>query len=257
MRHQIEKLQNVISRHPGLTVAFSGGADSTLVLKVAHDVHGDEVTALHLHSPLHRTEELEHARATANDIGVRFLDIYLDPLDWPQFVKNPLNRCYLCKQKVYSEFLRLIEEQKLPPLADGTNADDLNDDRPGLRALRELKVITPLAEAGLSKSQVRGMSRFLGCSTWDRPSGSCLATRIRHGMEITRQHLGMIAECENWLETKGFTGVRVRVFDNILLLELRRQQTRSYFLHEIDQYFRQFVQQFGFQKIYLDTDGRE
>ncbi|MDW7772044.1 MAG: ATP-dependent sacrificial sulfur transferase LarE [Desulfobulbaceae bacterium] len=216
IREKERHLNRLLEKCDRAAVAFSGGADSSLLLSCAIKVLGpDKVIAFTFRSCLQKRHELDRVGdwLADHDLSglVTHLFVDIDPLSWEEFTVNPVDRCYICKSRVYHLFLDRAAEFGMTCLIDGTNADDMLSDRPGLRALRELGIGTPLADAGLSKEDVRMLSRETGLNTWNRPSSSCLATRIPAGMEITGQRIDLVARAEMILEEMGFIGCRVRL----------------------------------------------
>lgn len=211
LRHKYLALQEIIGRCGKVAVAFSGGVDSTLLTKAAFDVIGPALLVLFADSDLLAPTEAQGVEALARHIGCRVTTITVYPLLDPEFVANPPTRCYLCKSAIYRKFLAVSREHGCAALLDGTNLDDLQADRPGLLALRELDVQTPLVAAGLGKREIRILSRELGLPTWDKPSASCLATRIPTHTPITRARLGVVGQGEEYLRGLGFAGCRLRL----------------------------------------------
>lgn len=205
---------------PPVAVAFSGGVDSSLLMAAALAVQGEQVLVLHARSPLQAAGECEKALTLAADLQCRPEIVDLDPYAWPEFVANPRDRCYHCKKRIYARFLDRAREQGRAVLLDGTNADDLKTDRPGLRALEEMDVHTPLAQVGLSKKEVRSLACKQGLPNWDKPSASCLATRIMTGQAITPERIAVVAAGEKFLAGLGFSGCRFRHFGHKCLLEV-------------------------------------
>lgn len=203
------RLLAVLADHPGW-VAFSGGVDSTLVLKAAGEVRSSSLVALYADSPLQAEVDRENAAQMAARLAVPLQVVSCDPLSRPDFVGNSPERCYLCKQAIFSQFQHLLPSGMV--LLDGTNADDLGADRPGQRAVVELGVVSPLVLAGLNKAAVRRLSRWLALPNWNRPAASCLATRIPPGMAITGERLRHIEDCERLVRRCGnFAHLRVRL----------------------------------------------
>lgn len=205
-----ERLLAVVSENPGW-VAFSGGVDSTLVLKAACDAKSFPVAALFADSPLQGMIDRDNVRKLVELLGCELVVLPFDPLSWPHFTANLPDRCYLCKKAVFGQF-RLL----LPPgleLLDGTNHDDLGEDRPGQLAVAELGVISPLALSGIAKAEIRQLAKWLGLPNWNRPSASCLATRIPEGVVITLKNLHFVEELESIVRRhiKGHIRVRVAV----------------------------------------------
>ena len=253
-----KKLEAIISRESRAAVACSGGVDSTLLLKMVHDVLGHENTiAVFAETPLLPPGEIEAAREIINLVGSRLLTLSLNPLVWPEFIENPRERCYLCKKKIYRSFLDKLGEIHFSILMDGTNLDDLSDFRPGLKALQELNVKTPLADAGFSKNEVRQLSRELDLPNWDKHSSSCLATRIATGQQINEEKLERIKQCENFLQTLDFWGCRVRLADDFAFIELldediirlAERETRFAVLKKFND--------FNIKKVFIDVCGRK
>ncbi len=219
LKQKIEKLHRILAGYKNsgrVGVAFSGGADSSFLLRSTLDVLGREnVIVLHGRSVLQKRSEQEGAANWLERHGygaeVEQLIVEQNPLAQKNFVSNPQDRCYLCKSHLYQTFLKELSQQNLSLLLDGTNRDDLEADRPGYRAIRELAIKTPLAAAGLSKKEIRKASRSLGLDTWDLPSNSCLATRIPHGLQITAQRLGLVRDCEQVLARLGLKDCRVHL----------------------------------------------
>jgi uncharacterized protein len=221
METKLGRLRKSIRSLGSVAVAFSGGSDSALVARVAHDELGTNAVAVTIDSPLYPSSELAGARKTARKIGIRHFVVRVDPLSEDAFVSNPANRCYLCKLGDLRQVTRVARENGLKMVVDGSNADDGADYRPGLKAKEELGVRSPLAEAGLGKREVRELSRALKLPTATKSSSPCLASRIPYGEEITKEKLGMIEEAEEFLRAKGFDGVRVRMHGGMARIEVQ------------------------------------
>ncbi len=253
-----KNLEAVIGRAGRAAVACSGGVDSTLVLKIAHDVLGPENTiAVFADTPMLPSGESEAVREVVNYIGSRLLTVSLDPFAWPGFIKNPPERCYLCKKKIYQNFQERLVEDNFDILMDGTNLEDLSDFRPGLKALEELEIRTPLADAGLIKKEIRQLSRELGLPNWDRHSASCLATRIATGQPISLEKLILIERCENLLQDMGFMGCRVRLSGDSAVIELLEKDMEYFIRHATRKSVFKKINDFGLNKVSLSTSGRK
>lgn len=203
-----EQLLTVVADNPGW-VAFSGGVDSTLLLRALVEVHPVHSVALFADSLLQSQNDRENVRSIADQLGAQLRVVSISPMLWPDFRANLRNRCYLCKSSVYRRFKALLPQRNL--LLDGTNLDDLKACRPGQRAIEELGVVSPLALVGLTKTEIREVARRLGLPNWNRPSASCLATRIPEGFAILPELLRHIEEGEQLIRAQGFGHVRMRL----------------------------------------------
>ena len=207
---KLEKLASILRGYGSVLVAFSGGVDSSFLLKVAFDTLGERAVAFTEASPLHQSWELIEARELAVQLRVRHIVLEADELDNPEFAANPVNRCYLCKQVIYGGAISIAAELGLAVIADGSNLDDLQDYRPGRKALEEMNIKSPLLEAGFTKDEIRLASRNFGLPTWNRQPLACLASRFPYGTTITTQNLKQVESCETFLRSEGFSTFRVR-----------------------------------------------
>lgn len=216
-------LKEFFSAHPKAALAFSGGVDSAYLLYAAK-AYGCDVHAYYVHAAFQPAFELRDAKRLAEEVGVAMTVLDADILSHPQVAANPADRCYHCKRALFSRLWEAARADGCPLLLDGTNASDDADDRPGMRALRELEVRSPLRECGLTKAEVRRRSKEAGLFTWNKPAYACLATRIPTGEAITSDALQRVEEAENTLFALGFTDFRVRVYHNGALLQFPEAQ---------------------------------
>jgi uncharacterized protein len=252
---KLARLTEVVRGYGSLLVAFSGGVDSSFLLKVALDTLGERVVAFTEASPLHQSWELAEARALAAQLGVRHVVVEADELENPDFTANPVNRCYLCKQTIYGGAKRIAAELGLAEIADGSNVDDQSDYRPGRQALLEMNIRSPLLAAGFTKAEIRAASRALGLPTWDRQPLACLASRFPYGTEITPQRLRQVEACETFLRAKGFTTFRVRYHGEIARIEVAPADLGRLLATPLREEISAHFRTAGFTYITLDLDG--
>ena len=215
-----KKLAILLEKCMPLAIAFSGGVDSTYLLHEAVKAGKEKVTALIMKTPSVPERELDEAVTFCKSRGISFFVLPADPFSAAGFRENGRDRCYICKHFLFSALLEKAKEEGIPFVADGTNADDTKEFRPGLRALKELDIRSPLAEAGLTKKEIRVLSEKEGLPTWNKPSFSCLATRFPYGEELTVEKLRRTEAAENLLAELGFTQRRVRVHGNLARIEV-------------------------------------
>ena len=249
------RLQYILKDMGRVLVAFSGGVDSTLVLKAAHDALGRDASAVTASSVIHPAWETREARDIARAIGVPLRVLRVEPLDDHAFAENPPDRCYHCKNKIFSRFLAIARSRGIPWVLDGSNADDAGDFRPGMKALSELGIRSPLKEAGLIKAEVRRLSRFLGLPTADKPALACLASRFPYGMEIDRENLRRVGRAEDLLRELGFGQVRVRHHGTVARLEVEPAQIARLMKPSVRAEVSRGLKKLGYAYVALDLDG--
>ncbi len=213
--NKLKKLRSIIRNAGSLLIAFSGGVDSTFLLKVASEVlPRDKLLAVTADSATYPAEELLSAKCSVKRLGVRHKIVKTKELKDSRFSANPVNRCYFCKSELFLRLKKLAKEEKLNFVADASNTSDKFDFRPGARAKTELKIRSPLAEAGLAKRDIRMLSKKIGLDTWDKPALACLASRVHYGIKIDQRLLNKINQAENLIRRDGFRQVRVRHYNN-------------------------------------------
>jgi uncharacterized protein len=210
-------------------VAYSGGVDSTLLAFTGRAVLGDDCLAVLAVSDTYPSSEVDAAVHTAEELGLRILQVDTHEMTDPRFRENPPDRCYYCKLELFGLLRAVADSRGLRYLADGTNADDLSDHRPGRRAAQEYRVVSPLQDAGMSKADVREVSRMLGLPTWDKPSMACLASRFPYGQEISEDALGRVARAEDALRDLGLRQFRVRSHGDVARLEVEPDEMERAF----------------------------
>ncbi len=254
INRKYEKLQRVIKDLGRAAVAFSGGVDSSFLCKVAHDVLGDEAIAVTVVSPMLPESELKGATELAASIGIRHVLVEDNEIE-EEVAENPIDRCYYCKRVEFSTIQRAAAEHGIEHVLDGSNKDDLLDYRPGLKALEELAVVSPLREAGLTKNEIRELSRRLGLKTWDKPAFACLASRIPYGERITEKKLSKVEKAEDYLREAGFRQFRVRSHRDIARIELAPEEREKLFDTEKMDRISAALKSFGFLYVCVELEG--
>ena len=256
IEEKYKRLREIFQPMGKVLVAYSGGVDSSLLLKVARDVLGEEnvlaVTAL---SPLYPERELTNAKKMAQRLGARHLLIESNELEIEGFSDNPPDRCYYCKKVLFGKLVEIAGKEGIPFVLEGSTLDDDQDHRPGRRAVQELGIRSPLREALYTKSDVRELSRALGLTTWDKPSFACLASRFPYGEEITDEALRMIDEAESFLLGLGFKQVRVRHYLNLARIEVYREEMGRLMEIAVRERVIKRLKEIGYKYITLDLQG--
>ena len=250
-----EKLEESLSKLGKIAVAFSGGVDSTFLLDTANKVLNENVIAVTGRSAAFPERESDEAASFCRSIGVRQETVTIDQMTVPGFRENRPDRCYLCKKTLFTAFLKTAEKNGFSILAEGSNADDVNDYRPGMIAISELGVLSPLREAGLSKEDIRTLSKEAGLPTWSKPSLACLATRIPYGDEITEDKLSLIDKAEQFLFDLGLSQVRVRLYGNTVRIETDPSQFGTILDPETAKLINGYISGLGVTYVTLDLGG--
>mgnify|MGYP006409733171 FL=1 len=255
VEEKLSKLKAVVSKLESVVVAFSGGVDSTLVAKVCYDTLKDKSMADTARSETYPDFEFKESQKLADEIGIKHLVIDTSELAIEGFANNPPERCYFCKTELFGKLKEIAGEQGFLNVADGANLDDTQEFRPGLQASRELNVRSPLKETGLTKKDIREVSKFLNLPNWDKPAYACLSSRFPYGQSITEEKLSMVSEAEKYLRALGLIQFRVRHHETIARIEVLPEDihilTNSPVREELSAKFKNI----GFTYVTLDLEG--
>ncbi len=256
VQQKFQRLQTILREMESVVIGFSGGIDSTLLIRVATEVLGDGALAVIGRSETYPTREFEEAVALAKQFGSRFRVVATEETDNLKFRENPPDRCYFCKSELFGKLNIIAEEERLRWIADGTISDDMGDFRPGMRAKSEQNVRSPLLEAGFSKSDVRTLAKHLDIPTWDKPSFACLSSRFPYGFGITKENLMKIDEAETTMRDLGFSFFRVRHHDDkTARIEIGKQEFHRIFDDQLREQIVERFKKFGFVYVTLDLQG--
>jgi uncharacterized protein len=255
LNNKFEQLKAYLQELGSVAVAFSSGVDSTFLLKVAHDVLGDHVIAVTAQSCSFPQRELNEAKAFCEKEGIRHFICESEELEIEGFSKNPPNRCYLCKKELFEKIRKLAKKEGIAYVVEGSNLDDNGDYRPGLQAVAELGVKSPLRKAELSKAEIRTISKELGLPTWEKQSFACLSSRFVYGEEITKEKLGMVDRAEQLLLDLGFHQLRVRIHGKMARIEVLPDEFERLMQPQIRTEVVEKLTEFGFTYVTMDLKG--
>jgi pyridinium-3,5-biscarboxylic acid mononucleotide sulfurtransferase len=255
MEEKIERLKEILRDLESVLVAFSGGVDSTFLLKVAYDVLGEKAVALTAISPSYPAFELEEAREIARKIGVRLITEDSHELSIPGYAENSPRRCFFCKAELLSICFNKAKELGIKNVIYGATLSDLGDFRPGMEAAKEMGAMAPLLEAGLTKEEIRELSRRMGLSTWDKPQMACLSSRIPYGITVTEDKLKTIALSELFLRQLGLRQFRVRYHEKIARIEIDEGEFDKLLSRDLRTRISKRLKELGFTYVTVDVDG--
>ena len=255
IEQKYQRLRGILAEMPSVLVAYSGGVDSALLLKVASDVLGERALGVIATSPAYEDAETAEALRNAEAMGAHVMQIETHEMEDERYVANGLDRCYHCKTELFTRLSPLAQERGIALIAYGLNRDDLGDFRPGQRAAREFGVRAPLQEADLGKEEIRAIARYLGVPVWDKPALACFSSRIPYGRPVTVEALQKIGRAERLLHTLGFAQVRVRHHDTIARIEVSRADFPRLIEEETNRQVVNGLKAIGYAYVTLDLQG--
>ena len=257
INQKLDNLRNRLLELGKVAIAYSGGVDSNFLLKVAKDTLGDKVIAVTLHAMMHSDREIEEAINYAKEFDVEHIVVSIDNFKVDKFIENNSDRCYHCKKEVFKTIKEIAAKHNIKYVLDGTNLDDLGDFRPGLKALEELNIISPLKECELTKEDIRKLSKEMNLNTYNKPAFACLATRIPYGTKITKELLKKIEKSEEYLVSIGFNQFRVRAHKDIARIEVGKDEIHKFFNEDLLNKTDNKLKEIGFKFVTLDMAGYE
>jgi len=253
MGSKLDKLTLNLKKMKKVAIAFSGGLDSTFLVKIAYDTLNKNAIAITAISDLYPNWEQNQAKNFAKEIGIKHILINFEEIDIENFSENLKDRCYYCKKELFSKILQISKNYNITNVLDGSKVDDKFDYRPGLKALKELKVVSPLKDVGFNKKEIRALSKKMGLNTWDKPSFACLASRIPYGLKINKNRLKTIEKSEDFLRSLGVKQFRVRYHNEIARIEVLKDDFQK-ILSNSEKITNRF-KKLGFKYITLDIQG--
>jgi uncharacterized protein len=255
LQQKFERLKEILKEAGSVAVAYSGGVDSTFLVKIAHDVLGDNVIAVTAKSSTYPIREYNEAKKYINEFGIKHITIVSEELEIEGFSKNPVNRCYFCKTELFTKVRAEANKFGFKNVFDGSNFDDIGDFRPGMKAAKDQGVISPLKLAELTKDDIRTLSKQFNIPTWNKPAFACLSSRFPYGKEITVEKLTMVDKAEQFLMDLGFKQLRVRHHDEIARIEVDPADRVRFFDLEIMDKIGIEFKKIGFKYVTLDIMG--
>jgi pyridinium-3,5-biscarboxylic acid mononucleotide sulfurtransferase len=255
LQEKYKKLMEIISEMGEITVAYSGGVDSTLLLRVASDVLKEKCLGVLAISPTFPSREYDRAIEVAESFGASLRVIQTHELEDENFVENPVNRCYFCKSELFDSIAKIAESERFSNFVDGSNQDDLGDHRPGMKALKERNVRSPLQEAELTKNEIRELSRKLGLPTWNKDELACLSSRFPYGEKIDKEKLHMVDLAEARLSDLGFRNIRARHSSLSVTIEVDPDQVSALMEPDMKEQVESYLKSIGYQDIIINPDG--
>ncbi len=252
-QNKMNNLKNFINQFDKVAVAFSGGVDSTFLLKICSDLLDENCIAITLNTPAHTIKEIEQSKKFTDSLNIPHLIIDIDVNEIPEFNDNTKMRCYYCKKYMFSKIKDMAGLENISHVFDGSNYDDVKDYRPGMKAIKELEVVSPLIHAKLCKKEIRKISKQMNLSSWDKPANPCLASRIPYGDKITKTKLKQIEKAEIILHSMGFENARVRHHNTLARIEVENDKI-SLIINNKSEIIRKF-KDIGFSYITLDLQG--
>lgn len=250
---KLEKLKENIKQMGSVAIAFSGGVDSTFLSKISYDLLGKNAVAVTAISATYPKSELDHAKKIAKSIGIKHLFITTEETESKVFMNNPINRCYFCKKELFLKIKTIAKQENLNHVLDGSNFNDTGDYRPGMKALSELEIISPLLEVKLTKQEIRELSKAINLETWNKPAYACLASRFPYGEKITASKLNRVEKAESYLFALGIEQVRVRYHNTIARIEVSKEDVQNIVQRSEDIVKR--LKELGFEYVTLDLEG--